>query len=239
MYNNKKILAIIPARSGSKGLKDKNIKELNGKPMIAYTIEAAIQSGLFDDVIVSTDSQVYAYTAMKFGASVPFLRPEDLSSDTATSSDMIIHTIGELNKLGKQYDYFMLLQPTSPLRTKDDIINSIELLFKKDANSVVSVCEAENSPLYMNTLDDNLSMDGFLSKDIKTRRQDLDKYYRLNGAIYICNVDYFLKYNDFYKEYSYAYIMDKERSIDIDDEFDFKFVGYLLNNKLQEKERLL
>lgn len=221
MIKNKKMLAIIPARSGSKGLKDKNIKQLNGKPMIAYTIEAAIKSGIFDDVIVSTDSQVYADIATRFGATVPFIRPDYLSNDTATSIDMIIHTIEELSKVGKEYDYFMLLQPTSPLRTKEDIINSTELLFAKDANSVISICEAEHSPLYMNTLDETLDMDGFLPKGIKTRRQELDKYYRINGAIYLAKVDYFIKYNDFYKEKSYAYIMDKRTSIDIDDEVDF------------------
>lgn len=229
MYKNKKILAIIPARSGSRGLKDKNIKELNGKPMISYTIEAAVQSGIFEDVIVSTDSQVYADISIDYGASVPFLRSNYLSSDTATSIDMIIHVIEEMNKIGKEYDYFMLLQPTSPLRTKDDIINAIELLFEKEANSVVSVCEAENSPLYMNTINEDLSIDGFLPKGIKTRRQELDKYYRLNGAIYLCKVEYFLKSKDFYNERSYAYLMNKKNSIDVDDEVDFEFVKSLIS----------
>lgn len=229
MYKNKKILAIIPARSGSKGLKDKNIKELNGKPMISYTIEAAVQSGIFEDVIVSTDSQVYADISIDYGASVPFLRSNYLSSDTATSIDMIIHVIEEMNKIGKEYDYFMLLQPTSPLRTKDDIINAIELLFEKEANSVVSVCEAENSPLYMNTINEDLSIDGFLPKGIKTRRQELDKYYRINGAIYLCKVEYFLKSKDFYNERSYAYLMNKKNSIDVDDEVDFEFVKSLIS----------
>lgn len=229
MYNNKTVLAIIPARSGSKGLKDKNIKELNGKPMISYTIEAAVRSGIFEDIIVSTDSQVYADISIDYGASVPFLRSNYLSSDTATSIDMIIHVIEEMNKIGKEYDYFMLLQPTSPLRTKDDIINAIELLFEKEANSVVSVCEAENSPLYMNTINEDLSIDGFLPKGIKTRRQELDKYYRLNGAIYLCKVEYFLKSKDFYNEKSYAYLMNKKNSIDVDDEVDFEFVKSLIS----------
>lgn len=221
MYNNKKFLAIIPARSGSKGLKDKNIKELNGKPMIAYTIEAAKASNIFEDIVVSTDSLKYAEIANKYGATVPFLRPEYLSTDTATTNDVIEYTIKEFQKIGKDFDYFILLQPTSPLRTSEDILGAVKLLHIKDANSVVSVCEAEHSPLYMNTLDESLSMEGFLSKDIKTRRQELPTYYRLNGAIYISKVDYFLKYKYFYGKNSYAYIMDKIRSIDIDDEFDF------------------
>lgn len=228
MYNNKSFLAIIPARSGSKGLKDKNIMDLNGKPMLAYTIETALRSGLFDEIIVSTDSQKYADIAIKYGAQVPFLRPEHLSTDTATSADVIIDVLKNMKILNKEYDYFMLLQPTSPLRDEQDIKEAIELLFQKDANAVVSVCETEHSPLYINTLDETLSMDNFISKGIKTRRQDLPKYYRLNGAIYLCNVDYFLKYNHFYNYKSFAYIMDKRKSIDIDDELDFKIAESIL-----------
>lgn len=221
MYNNKKFLAIIPARSGSKGLKDKNIKELNGKPLISYTIEAAIESKIFDSIIVSTDSKDYADIAKEYGAEIPFLRPDYLSTDEATTNDVVEYTIKELEKVGKNYDYFMILQPTSPLRKSEDILGAVNLLFEKDANSVVSVCEVEHSPLYMNTLDESLSMEVFLPKDVKTRRQELPIYYRLNGAIYISKIDYFLKHKNFYGEKSYAYIMDKIRSIDIDDEFDF------------------
>lgn len=229
MYSNNKFLAIIPARSGSKGLQGKNIKNLNGKPMIAYSIEAAKNSKIFDDIIVSTDSQEYANISLEYGASVPFLRPEYLSSDTATTNDVVEYTIKELKKVGKEYDYFMILQPTSPLRTSEDIIEAVKLLIEKEANSVVSVCEAEHSPLYMNTLDESLCMSGFISKDIKTRRQELPKYYRLNGAIYICKIEYFLEHKYFYGEKSYAYVMDKKKSIDIDDEFDFILTDYLMN----------
>lgn len=229
MYKNKRFLAIIPARSGSKGLKDKNIKELNGKPMIAYSIEAAIESDIFDDIVVSTDSQKYANIAVEYGARVPFLRPDYLSTDEATSKDVMIHTLDKLKELGSEYDYFMILQPTSPLRKSEDIVESVTLLFKKDAKSIVSVCEAEHSPLYMNTLDESLSIHGFLGRDIKTRRQELPKYYRLNGAIYLCEVEYYLNYQDLYNEKSYAYIMDKKRSIDIDDETDFIFAESLIS----------
>lgn len=228
MYNNKKLLAIIPARSGSKGLKDKNIKELNGKPMIAYTINAAIESGVFDDIVVSTDSEVYADIAMKYGADVPFLRPAYLSTDDALTSDVVEYTIRELEKRGKKYDLLMILQPTSPLRKAKDILGAVKLLFEKDANSVVSVCEAEHNPLYMNILDETLSMDNFLAKDVKSRRQELPKFYRLNGAIYLSKVDYYLKYKDLYREGSYAYIMDKKKSIDIDDELDFLITEHIL-----------
>ncbi len=228
MYSQKRFLAIIPARSGSKGLKDKNIRMLNGKPMIAYTIESAIESNIFDDIVVSTDSEIYADIAIKYGADVPFLRPDYLSSDEATTNDVIEHTIRELEKLGKIYDYFMILQPTSPLRTIEDIIGAVKLLFEKNANSVVSVCETEHSPLYMNVLDETLSMDNFLSQNVKSRRQELPKYYRLNGAIYLCKLDYFLEYKNLYKEKSYAYIMENKRSIDIDDELDFLIAETLM-----------
>ena len=229
MYNSKKILAIIPARSGSKGLKDKNIKSLNGKPMIAYTIEAAAESNIFDDVIVSTDSQVYANISIEYGASVPFLRPNYLATDEATTRDVMIYTLNKLAETGGNYDYFMILQPTSPLRKAEDILGAVKLLVQKDANSIVSVCESEYSPSYMNTLDESLSINGFINKAIKTRRQELPKYYRLNGAIYLCKVDYYLNFGNLYNEKSFAYIMDKVSSIDIDDEVDFIIAESLMN----------
>ncbi|WP_018249169.1 pseudaminic acid cytidylyltransferase [Orenia marismortui] len=226
-----RIIAIIPARSGSKGLKDKNIKELNKKPMIAYTIEAAKKSGIFKDIIVSTDSREYAEIAIKYGADAPFLRSKELSNDAASSIDVIIDVLSEMKKLGKEYNYFMLLQPTSPLRTSQNIKEAYELLVEKEANAVVSVCETEHSPLLANTLDENLSLDNFLDEAKNMRRQDLTFFYRVNGAIYISKVRYFLKFKDFYKEKSFAYIMDKRESIDIDNYIDFKLAEVLLKEK--------
>lgn len=231
MYKNKKFLAIIPARSGSKGIKDKNIKELNGKPMIAYTIEAAIKSYIFDDIVVSTDSEKYAQISRKYGARVPFLRPDNLATDDASSKDVIEHVLKRLLKEGKKFDYFALLQPTSPLRNKNDIIEAVDLLFLKNANAVISVCETDHSPLWTNTLCENLQIDNFIKKEVRnSRRQDLPKYYRLNGAIYIAQTDYFLKYKDWFKEKSYAYIMPKERSIDVDNILDFRLAEIILQN---------
>lgn len=223
-----RILAIIPARSGSKGLKDKNIKILNGKPLIAYTIEATMKSEIFNDIVVSTDSQKYADIAVNCGASVPFIRSKNLSMDNSSTNDVIEETLNKLKRLGKEYDNFMLLQPTSPLRDESDIIGAFDLFTQKDANSVVSMCECEHSPVLSRQLEDGNCLDGFLSNLNKSRRQDLGTYYRLNGAIYISKVDYFFKYRDLYKENSYAYIMDKEKSIDIDDIFDFKLAEFLM-----------
>lgn len=225
-----KILAIIPARSGSKGLKDKNVKEMNGKPLIAYTIEVAKESELFSDIIVSTDSEKYANISKKYGAEVPFFRSEDLSGDGASTNDVVIEVLENLEKIGKEYDTFIILQPTSPLRTVEDLRNAYGLYKKNKANSVVSVCEMEHSPLWSNTLSESNSMDNFLEKIGNKNRQQLEKYYRINGAIYISNVEYFKKYKNFYKEKSYAYIMSREHSIDIDEELDFRIAEYFMRN---------
>lgn len=228
MYKNKKIIAIIPARSGSKGLRNKNIKEMNGKPLISYTIEAAIKSNIFDDIIVSTDSQEYADIAKKSGANVPFLRPNNISRDMSSTNQVIEYTLEQLKGEGKYYDYFMILQPTSPLRSYQDIQKSIKLLFDKKGTSVISVCESEHPSKLMNTLDDTLCMSNFLAKENNKRRQELPKEYRLNGAIYLCEVENFFKTKSFYVGKSYAYIMKKVNSIDIDDELDFKIAEVLI-----------
>jgi len=226
------ILAIIPARSGSKGLKDKNIKKLNGKPMIAYTIEAANESGIFKDVIVSTDSRKYAETAEEYDAEVPFFRPQRLAEDDSTTNDVIIHSLEEMKKRNKGYNYFMLLQPTSPLRNSKNIKEAYDLLLQKEANAVVSICETDHNPLLANTLDESLSLDNFINKDENKRRQELPTYYRLNGAIYLAKVDYFLKYNDFYHKKSFAYIMSKKESIDVDDIIDFKLAQQIIMDEI-------
>lgn len=227
-----KILAIIPARSGSKGLKDKNIKLLNWKPLIAYTIEAALKSGVFEDVVVSTDSEKYKKISEEYGAWVPFLREKELALDTSSTNEVIQDVILKLKSVGKEYENFMILQPTSPLRDEEDIRNSVKLFYKKKADSIVSMCECEHSPLLSKKLDKSKSLDGFLSELKKIRRQDLNNFYRSNGAIYLVKVNYFLKYKDFYKENSYAFVMDKRKSIDIDDIYDFEYAEFLMKNKL-------
>ena len=217
-----KNIAIIPARSGSKGVPDKNIKLLNGKPLMAYTIEAAIKSKMFDTVMVSTDSERYANIACQYGAEVPFFRSEKNSSDKASSWDTVMEVLENYKKMGKEFDTFMLLQPTSPLRNETHICEVYTEFESKNANAVVSVCEVDHSPLYCNTLPKDLSMDSFLKSEVKnTRRQDLDVYYRLNGAIYLSDIQYFLFRRDVFADNCYAYVMNKETSIDIDDEMDF------------------
>lgn len=217
-----KNLAIIPARSGSKGLKDKNIKLLNGKPLMAYTIEAAIQSKMFDEVMVSTDSEEYADIAKKYGAKVPFMRSSELSNDTASSWDVVRDILDKYKEAGKEFDTIALLQPTSPLRTAKDIVEGYTIMNDKSANSVIGVCEVDHSPLWMNILPVDNSMHDFINPHIlELPRQKLEKYYRINGALYIIRTDFLLNNKNIYNEKSYALIFDKEKSIDIDDEYDF------------------
>lgn len=222
-------LAIIPARSGSKGINNKNIRPLNGKPMMVYSIEAAVNSKVFDCIHVSTDSVEYAKIARKCGANVDFLRPDTLSGDNVPSMDVIKFVINKFAEREINFETVMLLQPTSPLRTEVDILNAYEIYHNKGAESVISVCECEFFPLLCNTLPINNSLYGFLGKDIAfMRRQAAGQYYRVNGAIYLMDVKLLFNGNDLYGPKSYAYVMRKEQSIDIDDEYDIKIAEFLM-----------
>lgn len=216
-----KNLAVITARSGSKGLKDKNIKLLKGKPLMAYSIDAALESGLFDCVHVSTDSEQYAQIAREYGADVPFLRDAELATDTAGTWETMRAVVRKYEKLGKVFDTVTLLQPTSPLRDADDIKQAFQVFKERDAESVVSVCEADHSPKICNTLGEANSMEGFIDTSSVGRRQDLGTYYRINGAIYIQTTDVLMNEKNLYGPNSYAYVMNKVHSVDIDDAFDF------------------
>jgi CMP-N-acetylneuraminic acid synthetase len=228
VYKNKTILAIIPARGGSKRLPRKNVLELNGKALISYTIEAGLNSKYIDKTIVSSDAKEILDISLACGANI-IERPSYLATDTATSFDAILHTIENI----ETYDYIVLLQATSPLRNGKHIDESIELLESKNANAVVSVCEMDHSPLWSNTLNEELSMEGFLKEEILNKRsQDLEKYFRLNGAIYICKTDKLLEEESFFlKENIFAYKMDRESSVDIDEEIDFKISEILIGNE--------
>jgi CMP-N-acetylneuraminic acid synthetase len=224
MYKNKSFLAIIPARGGSKRLPRKNILNLAGKPLIAWSIEAGLNSGYIDKVIVTSDDDEILEISRKFGADI-IKRPDELASDTATTFDAIKHTVENL----KKYDYIVLLQPTSPLRNEKHIDEAIELLELKNADAVVSVCEMDHSPLWSNILPEDLSMKNFLREEVLNKRsQDLEKYYRINGAIYICKTEKLLENKGFFlKENIFTYIMDRNSSIDIDEEIDFKIAEVL------------
>jgi len=226
VYKNKTFLAIIPARGGSKRLPCKNILGLNGKPLIAYSIESGLNSKYIDKVVVSSDDDEILTISKRYGA-VTINRPNELASDTATTFDAIKHTVDNCEK----YDYIVLLQPTSPLRDEKHIDKAIELLELKKSDAVVSVCKMDHSPLWSNTLSDSLSMTGFLKDEaLNQRSQDLEEYYRINGAIYICNTGKLLEEESFFlKEKIFAYKMDRESSIDIDTKIDFKMAEILIN----------
>ncbi|WP_321992902.1 acylneuraminate cytidylyltransferase family protein [Clostridium butyricum] len=226
---DKKILAIIPARGGSKGIVGKNIKELNGKPLIAYTIEEAKKSEYINRIVVSTDNEEIANISKKYGAEVPFLRPLELAQDDTPTIECVIHMLNVL-KENEAYipDYVCLLQCTSPLRTFNDIDGTIEKLLSTGLDSAASVCEAEVNPYWTNIFNGE-RLEYFL-KDGKeiTRRQDLPNVYRLNGAVYVAKCDVLKNEMTFETEYTTGYVMDKNSSIDIDDIIDFKFAELLM-----------
>lgn len=224
-------IAIIPARSGSKGLKDKNIAELNGKPLMAYTIEAAQESCCFDYVMVSTDSEQYADIARKYGAEVPFLRGQVSSSDQASSWSVVKEVLDNLKQQDICFDEIALLQPTSPLRTAEDIRKAFAFYEDKDAVSVVSVCEVAHPMEWSFTLDESCSMDEYAKSPYRMiRRQDIPKRYMANGAIYITKADIFEKDEiDIYAERCYAYVMSPDKSCDIDTQTDLIVAMSLLN----------
>lgn len=234
-----KNIAIIPARSGSKGLKDKNIKILNGIPLLAYTINAAKESKMFDEIFVSTDSEKYAEIAKEYGASVPFLRSKKLSDDNTSSWDVVKDALQWYENNGKVFRTVALLQPTSPLRTANNIIAGYELMDTKNANLIVGVCEADHSPLWCNKIPQDLSLKNFLKKDlVSLPRQNLPTYYRINGALYIAKVEYLYLVEDIYSSECYACIMKKEHSIDIDDELDLMIAETLLNKNYKFNSKL-
>ncbi len=223
--SKEKILGIIPARGGSKRLPNKNILEIAGKPLIAHTIESAIQSKFIDKVIVSTDSNEIARISKKYNAEVPFIRPAELSDDKASSIDVIFHCIEHFKSEGCHFDYVVLLQPTSPLRSSDDIDKAFELM-SEETSAVVSVCKSEHPPSWMYTLSEGRYINKNPDAEDKTERSS---FYRLNGAIYISKIDYLDENNGFIGYKTKAYIMPAEKSIDIDTPIDFELCKLLLN----------
>jgi len=230
MINGKTVLAIIPARGGSKRLPQKNILPLHGKPLIAWTIEAGLNSQYIDRVVVSTDCEDIAKVARDFGADVPFIRPSAIATDAASTDSVILHFLSTLS-VDTNPDIVVILQPTSPLRTEQDIDQALRLLIDKQCEGVVSVCECEHSPFWSNTLPADKNMGAFINKDIKGKRsQDLPSCYRLNGAVYAFTSDSIIdKQGISYTEYVFSFIMPGSRSVDIDHELDFRLAEVILN----------
>ncbi len=229
MYKNNRVVCIIPARGGSKGLKGKNIKDLLGKPLIAYSIEHAKESKYIDRVIVSTEDSVIAEISKKYGAEVPFIRPKELATDDSSAMDVLLHAIDWIESREKDlFDIIVLLHVTAPLRSVKDIDNCIELLVDKKADNVFSVAEANRNP-YFNMVE--VCQDGMV-KLVKNgnfaTRQSAPEVYDMNASIYVWWKDTLKEKKSTLCEKSQIYIMPKERSVDIDDETDFKVAEMFL-----------
>lgn len=224
-----KHLAIITARRGSRGLPGKNIRLLQGHPMLAWSIAAALKSELFDRVIVSTDDETYAAIAKQYGAEVPWLRNAALAKDDSSSTDVVTDLLDKLRQKGESYDYFTLLQPTSPLRTAEDLSGAWQMIQeKKGATAVVGVCACDHPPQWAGLLPEDLSMEAFVNPLFNRPRQQLQPFYRINGAVYMSAVEAFYSEKGFLHAGSYAYVMPGERSVDVDDETDFMLAGLLM-----------
>jgi CMP-N,N'-diacetyllegionaminic acid synthase len=218
------MIALIPARGGSKGLPGKNIKDLCGKPLIAYTIEAAAKAKYIDDIILSTDDETIAEVGRHYGAKVPYLRPKELATDNALGIDNYIYTVERLNKeFNYTIDEFAVLLPTCPLRTHEDIDNAIELFFINKADSVISFCRASHPPAWAKKINgDGILEDYFKTPTDNKNRQAIENAYMPNGAIYVLKHKLVKERYSLYSERTYAYIMPPERSFDIDSAFDFE-----------------
>ncbi|SFR58698.1 acylneuraminate cytidylyltransferase family protein [Anaeromicropila populeti] len=232
-----RILYFLPARSGSKGVKDKNIKDLHGKPLMAYMIQAIQNSQYYhadqDYIMLNTDSEEYARIGEQYGSVTPFLRPPELSTDTASITDTIIHTINYFEEKKMNFDFFAFLQVTAPLITGKDIDKGIEILLEQpEIDTVNSVTEVDVSPLWCNTLEEDGRMDCFLSEEVKRKnRQELPTYYKITGAVRIARWNR-LKENqfDWYKN-SKALRLEPSHSMDIDTMDDFLYAQYLMERR--------
>ena len=224
------MIAIIPARGGSKALPGKNIKPLNGKPMIAYAIESALASKHITEVIVSTDDPKIYQIALQYGAKDTFLRPSELAGDTSLAIDNYRYT---LNRLKREYNCdiscFVVLQPTSPLRTVKDIDAAIELFQSKNADSVISYCEEHHPISWHKYIKEDGRLENIFPDSIKNR-QDIKPSYYPNGAIFIFTYE-LIKLGKYYSDKSYAFIMPRNRSVDVDTLDDFEYAQFLMDKQ--------
>lgn len=224
------ILALIPARGGSKGLPGKNIMEFCGKPMLAWSVEAARGADApISRIVVSSEDDEILKVARRAGAHCPFVRPPELSTDEASGIDPVLHA---LSWLAEHEDYhpewLLLLQPTSPLRTSEDIDEAYRLAMESQADSVMGVTEAQSHPMWTKTIDNDGRLHNFIDRDSSpATRQKLPRAYVVNGAIYLIKVSSLLQFHSFSTEETLAYVMPPERSVDIDTSFDFEFGEHL------------
>jgi len=226
MIDGKRVMAVIPARGGSKGLPGKNIRAVGGRPMIAWSMVAARGSRHIDRLVLSSEDEKIIAMARDLGCEAPFIRPAELATDEAAIEDALIHALGEV---AEDYDYMVLLQPTSPLRRAEDIDGAIEACHASGAPACISVCEAAKSPYWMFRLDDDRRMRRLLEWDgPRHRRQNLPPVVAPNGAVYVARVPWLTEHRSFIGPDTRAYTMPPERSLDIDTELDLLMVEALL-----------
>ncbi len=233
MYHDKTFLAIIPARGGSKGIPRKNIKDLAGKPLIAWTIEEAKKSIYLDRIILSSEDAEIIEVAKKWGCDVPFIRPVELATDETPGIDPVIHTI---NTLQIKYDFIVLLQPTSPLRQSFHIDQAIELLLRKKSKSLVSFCKVDKNPNWMVQINEHGELNPYIDNKTITRRQDLPELLMPNGAIYIAQCDWLLMKKSFLESKTTAFIMDSKSSLDIDTDWQWELAELFLEKNPAQKQ---
>jgi len=236
VIGGKSVLAIIPARDGSKGLPGKNIRPMCGKPLIGWSIFQGLESQYIDEVLVTTDSQEILDIAKQFGANAPFIRPKLLADDDASSIDVLLHAVDYLTKAGRVYDYLVLLEPTSPLRDVSDIDGAIKLLINNElAESVVGVTKVEGAhPSFLFTIQNELLRPMLGLQPNGLRRQDLkDDYYYLEGSIYVSSVTALIEHRGFYHTNAFPWVVDRYKAIEIDELCDFIAVEALMQAKIQ------
>lgn len=224
------MLAIIPARGGSTGVLGKNINQLCGKPLIVYTIEAAVTARSVERIILSTDDPEIAKIADKYDIDIPFMRPSHLAEDDSLAIDNYIYTMNRLNtENSTQHEEFVVLHPTSPFRTAVDIDNANKLFHEKKADSVISVCESLHPPMWAKKIDPSGMLKEYFQIKIGNKnRQEIEKAYMPNGAIYILKLSLLKSLYSYYSDNTYAFIMPPERSVDIDTPLDFEFAEFLM-----------
>ena len=219
MIGDKQVLGVILARGGSKGLPRKNVIDLAGKPLIAWTIEAGLASAYVDRLILSSDDEEIMRVAEEHGCDVPFQRPDNLAEDDTSSMDALLHALEQI----PEYEYVALLQPTSPLRTAEDIDACIEKMDRLEVPACVSVTKTDKPPQWMYTLQGDDRLAPVLPEEERvTRRQDAPSTYTLNGAIYVADTNWLVKHKSFMHDETVAYLMPSDRSVDIDDEVDMR-----------------
>lgn len=229
MISNKKILAVIPARGGSKGVPRKNIRDLAGKPLIAWTIEEANKSGYIDYLIVSSEDEEILQISRQWGANTPFIRPKKLAEDNTPGIEVVLHAVQEC----PEYTHVLLLQPTSPLCRAEHIDSFIEQFHSQDMKCSIAVTSPDKHPMWMFTMDDNNQLNPFFKGTIPTNRQECPAAYAINGALYMAEIFWLQRNRSFLSEETRGFYMPPEVSLDIDTELDFKICNFLFQSSFK------